>query len=132
MSGISPFGDLAAITPRVLADGVVTRILHGQKMSFVYIELDPGAPVAEHAHRNEQIGILLSGSIDFRVGGELRTQHAGETWTIPPHVPHGIDRTGPEGATLVEAFTPARQDWGRLEQLDPRPLRSTTRGATTS
>lgn len=132
MSATSPFGDLAAITPRVLADGVVTRILHGEEMSFVYVELDPGAPVAEHSHRNEQIGILLSGSIDFRVGGELRTQRAGETWTIPPFVPHGIDRTGPEGATLVEAFTPARQDWDGLEQLELRPLRSTTLGATSS
>ncbi len=120
---VSPFGNLEEIVPRLLTRGVITRILQGERMTFVFVELEAGRPVAEHSHENEQIGVLLSGAIEFRVGGELRVQHAGDTWVIPPHVPHGIDRTGPDGASLIEAFAPARVDWENLEHLSPRKLR---------
>jgi quercetin dioxygenase-like cupin family protein len=119
----SSFGRLDELTPRLLAEGVVTRILTGSRMTLVYVELDRGVPVGEHAHDTEQIGVLLSGSIWFRIGGELRRQRAGETWSIPPGVPHGIDRTGPEGAALVEAFAPARTDYEALRPLPRRSLR---------
>lgn len=118
----SPFGLLEEMVPRRLADGVSTRLLEGSRLTFAFVELDPGAPVAEHSHDNEQIGILLAGSIDFRIDGEMRTQRAGETWVIPPGVPHGIDSTGPDGAVLVEAFAPARLDYAELEPLEVRPL----------
>jgi quercetin dioxygenase-like cupin family protein len=116
------FGVLAHVVPRRLADGVVTRVLSGTQLTFVYVELEPGVPVAEHAHDNEQIGVLLAGSIAFRIGGDLRVQRAGETWVIPPGVRHGIDETGPEGAVMVEAFAPARPEYAELEPLPVRPL----------
>jgi quercetin dioxygenase-like cupin family protein len=119
-----PFGALDDLVPRALAPGVVTRLLSGSQMTFAYVELDPEVPVAEHSHANEQIGLLLSGMIEFRIDGELRIQSAGDTWIIPPHVPHGIDRTGPDGATIVEAFVPARPEYEELPALDPRPLRT--------
>jgi quercetin dioxygenase-like cupin family protein len=118
----SPFGVLADIVPRHLTDGVATRVLSGSRLTFVYVELEPNVPVAEHSHDNEQIGVLLSGSIAFRIDGELRLQRAGGTWVIPPNVPHGIDRTGPEGAVMVEAFAPGRPEYAELERLAVRPL----------
>jgi quercetin dioxygenase-like cupin family protein len=123
MSDRGPFGSLHDVTPRLLAEGVVTRLLSGSRLTLAYVELDPGVPVGEHAHDNEQIGLLLSGSIWFRIGGELRRQRAGDTWSIPPGVPHGIDRTGPEGAILVEAFAPARTEYEALSPLPGRSLR---------
>jgi hypothetical protein len=60
--------------------------------------------------------MLLRGSLTFRIGGESRDLEAGATWRILGDTPHDV-RVGPEGALLVEAFAPARDDWGGLEQL---------------
>lgn len=129
---MSVFDVLERIVPRRLTDGVVTRVIDGERMTLVYVELEPGSVVAEHRHDNEQIGILVAGSIDFRVGAERRVQRAGETWAIPPGVPHGIEETGPDGAALIEAFTPNRPDYADLPRLAlcvPRmfPSKETTR-----
>jgi hypothetical protein len=41
-------------------------------MSLAVVELDPGAHVPEHRHANEQLGIVLRGSVRFRVADEER------------------------------------------------------------
>ena len=44
----------------------------------------------------------------------------GATWCIPPNVPDAV-QAGPEGASVVEVFAPARDDWEALERLEPSP-----------
>ncbi|MCW3002894.1 MAG: cupin protein [Conexibacter sp.] len=125
---MSAFCALEDVVPEILGEGVVTRILRGERMTLVFVELDPGSPVPEHAHDNEQIGVLVSGSMEFRIGGELREIRAGDAWTIPAGVPHAVDRAGPDGAALIEAFAPARVDWDGLERIAPRKLRRPIEG----
>jgi unsaturated pyranuronate lyase len=71
--------------------------------------------VAEHAHENEQIGVLAAGSMRLRVAAEQRELEAGGTWRIPPNVPHQVT-AGPDGAVVIEVFAPARLDWDALER----------------
>ena len=73
----------------------------------------------EHHHLNEQTGILLRGSMRFRIGDEAKELVPGSTWVIPADVPHAVV-AGPEGASLVELFAPPRADWADLERLEPR------------
>jgi quercetin dioxygenase-like cupin family protein len=86
------------------------------------VELEPNSVVPEHSHANEQVGILLRGAVHFRVGAETRDLGPGGTWRIPGDVPHAV-AAGPEGADLVEVFSPPRDDWRDLERLEPRPVR---------
>ena len=51
-------------------------------------------------------------------GDETRELHAGETYVIPSDTPHG-GAAGPEGASVVDVFNPARADWEKLERLEP-------------
>ena len=115
---MSAFDHVAEIVPLQIWNGIVGRAVQGDQVTLTLIELDPDSVVPEHAHANEQVGILLRGSMTFRIGDEQRELERGGTWCIKAHVLHDV-RTGPEGATLIEVFAPPRHDWASLEQLDP-------------
>jgi quercetin dioxygenase-like cupin family protein len=57
--------------------------------------------------------------VSFRIGDETRELAAGGTWRIPPNVPHEV-QAGPDGAVVVDVFSPPREDWAALERLDDR------------
>jgi quercetin dioxygenase-like cupin family protein len=117
---MSAFGDLAALPLLGIWDGVIARAIHGERVTLAVVELDPGSVVKSHAHENEQLGMVLSGSVTFRVGDEERTVGPGQSWSIAADTPHEV-RTGPEGAVVVDVFGPPRADWATLEELEPRP-----------
>jgi quercetin dioxygenase-like cupin family protein len=89
-------------------------------MTFAVVDLEPGAALPEHHHENEQMGLVISGTITMRIGSDKRELHAGDTYVIPSDVPHDA-HTGPEGATVVDVFAPIRADWENLARLDPTP-----------
>jgi quercetin dioxygenase-like cupin family protein len=110
------------IRPQRIWDGVTSRAVHGEKVTLSLIELDPGAAVPEHSHENEQLGILIQGSLTFRIGGETGEVVPGGTWCILAQVPHSVI-AGPAGAVLAEVFSPPRHDWGAIETQEPGPGR---------
>jgi len=112
-----PFDALAAMQRLRIWDGVGARAVHGEQVSFVVVELDPGSVVPEHRHVNEQLGVLAAGSMRFRIGGEERVVEPGDIWAIPANVPHEVE-AGARGAVAVEVFVPRRDDWAGLEVLD--------------
>jgi unsaturated pyranuronate lyase len=115
---VSPFDDIRDIIPLQVWNGVVARAVEGKEATLAALELDPDVEVPEHHHVNEQTGILLRGSLRFRIGDETKDLVPGSTWVIPADVPHAV-HAGPEGAFLVELFAPPRSDWGGLERLEP-------------
>ncbi len=115
---MSAFSDVREIVPQRIWDGLVARSVHGSEATFAVLNLDPNIAVPEHAHANEQIGILLSGSVSFDVGGERKELAPGAIWVIPPHVPHSVD-AGPGGAAIIEIFAPPRHDWAAHPELAP-------------
>jgi unsaturated pyranuronate lyase len=115
---MTSFGDLGSSERLTIWDGVTARVVAGERSSFVVVELEPGAFVPEHSHDNEQIGVCASGSATFRIGDETRELGPGDTWSIASNVPHEV-RVGPEGAVMIETFTPAREDWRGLDRDEP-------------
>jgi quercetin dioxygenase-like cupin family protein len=114
------FDELASISPHVVWEGVVARAVEGERCTLTVIELAPGTLVPEHSHDNEQSGVLVAGSLAFRIGDDERDLAVGATWCVPPNVPHAV-RAGPNGAVVVEVFVPGRVDWAGLERLEPSP-----------
>ena len=84
------------------------------------VDLDPGSDVPEHQHENEQVGVVLRGSVTMTIAGESRELGPGETYSIPPNVRHSA-RGGPEGGTVIDIFAPVRSDWESAERLEPSP-----------
>lgn len=109
---------LNAIPPILVWKDVLARVIQGEQLTLAVVELPAGGLVPEHRHANEQIGVCLQGTLTFRVGQETRDLGPGGSWRILAHVPHEV-QAGPEGAVVVEAFAPVREDWADLEQADP-------------
>jgi quercetin dioxygenase-like cupin family protein len=117
---VSAFDGIAELRPVAVWEGVVARAVHGERVTLAVVELDPLSVVAAHAHENEQLGIVLRGSVRFRVRAEERELGPGETWRIPANEEHEV-HTGPEGAVVIDVFGPPRDDWRALETLEARP-----------
>jgi len=117
--GVSSFADLGAIGPQRIWNGVVVRAAQGERTTLGVVELEPGSHVPEHSHENEQLGMVLSGSVTFRIGDESKELGPGGIWVIPSNAPHEV-QTGPEGAVVIDVFAPTRDDGDALETLAPR------------
>lgn len=119
---MSAFANVTELPARPIWAGVLARAVHGGRVTVGVIEFEAGVELPEHRHDNEQLGLLLSGSLTLCVGGETRALGPGELWRIPPDVPHS-GRAGPQGAVAVEVFGPPREDWETVEALAPAPPR---------
>ena len=117
---MSAFDGIGRLEHLRVWDGVTAQAVEGERTTLAVVDLEPGSSVPEHRHENEQLGILIRGSMRFRIDGETRDLTAGDTWRILGDVPHSVT-AGPEGALAVECFTPARADWADLERLAGRP-----------
>ena len=119
---MKPFADLSSIAPQQIWERIAARSVHGERITMSVVELDPGAVAAEHSHENEQLGIVLRGTIDFRVGDERRELGPGGTWCIPANTPHEAT-AGSEGAIVIDVFSPPREDFRGLASLAHRAPR---------
>jgi quercetin dioxygenase-like cupin family protein len=119
---VAGFDDLKSRPVIQVWETVVARAVHGDRQSLAVVELDPNAVVPEHQHENEQLGLVITGSLTFRIADETRELGPGETWSIPSNVPHEV-AAGPEGAVVLDVFAPVRADWDKLQHSKPREPR---------
>lgn len=104
---IISFDDCPAFSPVPGArmQGVVGTSLHANR-----VYMDPGAEVPEHSHANEQLGCVLAGDCTLFIQGQEHHLTAGMVFAIPPGVPHAV-RAGANGCTVIDFFTPPRDDY---------------------
>jgi quercetin dioxygenase-like cupin family protein len=112
------FTSVAACEPYRLLPGLLARAVHGERTTLAVVDMEPGLRMSPHRHHNEQIGVVVRGEMLFTVGGEPQRRVAGDMWVIPAGVPHEV-LAGPDGCTVVECFTPARDDWDGLPRTEP-------------
>lgn len=106
------------ITP----EGAERRVLsYGGNMMLVQFTFPAGVSAALHSHPHEQIGYVISGSIDlFMDGYTPRVLTAGASYYVAPNVRHGIVTHEP--TVLLDCFTPIREDF--LTAREPQHDRS--------
>ncbi len=102
--------DLADAVPIQVWEGVVAGRVQSERLTLAVIELAPNAIVPEHRHQNEQCGLVIEGEVTFRIANEERVLGPGGTWRIVGDTPHSVV-TGPNGAVVIDVFSPARDDW---------------------
>ena len=117
---MSTFSKLLEVRPHVIREGIIARAVNGERITMAVVELAPNVALPEHHHENEQLGFVIKGTLDFRIGSDKRVLHAGDTYVIPSHVPHEAV-AGPQGATVADVFAPVRADWADLKRVDPSP-----------
>lgn len=102
--------DPAEIRSRQLAPGVTAKIASGEKLMFSLVTLAPGAVVPEHSHPHEQMGMIVSGEMELTVAGEARRLQGNDLYLIPGGVRHKAV-AGPNGAIVLDAFSPPREEY---------------------
>jgi quercetin dioxygenase-like cupin family protein len=115
---MSAFAKLPDLGPLPIWDGVRGRAVQGQHITMAVVELEPRSIVPQHQHPNEQLGLVLKGTLTFTIGGEQRHLAPGDMYAIPANVPHDVV-TGPDGAVVVDIFSPVRSDWAKFEPTAP-------------
>jgi len=104
---VSPAGrldDLAAGEPH---PGVQRRVLHGEHATLTHYRFAPGAAFPVHRHRQEQLTVVVGGSVTLVGEGPPRELAAGAWFTAVPGAPHGLTAGG-DGAEVIAVVAPAR------------------------
>jgi len=86
----------------------------------VFNWLEPGfdAP-APHEHAFDQLALILSGVLEFRLDGHPYVVSSGEFLYIPANVAHTARVLGQEQVLNVDVFAPARPDYAHLAETQP-------------
>ena len=101
-------------------EAVRARRVEGERVTLALVELAPDAVVPGHRHENEQLGMVITGSVTFTIGDETRQLGPGGTWCIPSDTPHQVT-VGPDGAVVIDIFAPIRADWDGLPSQPASP-----------
>ena len=67
----------------VWGEAVRARRVQGERITLAVVELAPDSVVPGHHHENEQLGMVITGSVTFTIGDETRELGPGGTWRIP-------------------------------------------------
>ena len=92
------------------------RLVTGEQVMSVYFNLDKGGVVGEHQHPHEQITHVISGQLEFTVGGVTKVMNPGDVLVIPGDVPHSA--VALEDTVNIEVFSPPREDFLSNETPD--------------
>jgi quercetin dioxygenase-like cupin family protein len=95
-------------------DGINGSLYHSDQMTFAHIIIDKGAILPEHQHLHEQWMHLLTGEIEFTIGGETKMLTDGMIAYIPCNIPHSA-RAITE-CKVIDCFYPVREDFVALEK----------------
>ena len=97
-------GDLIEGTPfRVVVPGSATS---GHAVVLT-VDMPPGLHVDAHVHdTEEQINIVVSGQVRFRVGDQESVLGAGGVLLMPRQVEHELWNDTDEFAQIIEIYTP--------------------------
>jgi quercetin dioxygenase-like cupin family protein len=94
----------------VIFPGVEIRTTAGRQLMLSVVRFEPGSVVAEHSHPHEQMGMMISGRLEFTVADSTRVLGPGDIWRIPGGVVHSV-RAFDEPAVALDVFHPIREDY---------------------
>lgn len=90
--------------------GITRQTVHGDQQSVVRYVYAPGSVFPIHQHPQEQITLVLSGTIAFTVEGERVVLGPGDVAVIPGNVPHGAVVEGDETVVTLNTMSPRRTE----------------------
>ena len=88
-----PIYDQNNLEPKEIHPGIKIKIMHGEKIMMMLVDIAPNANVPTHTHENEQAGRVLSGSFKLIIDGQEYNLKEGDHYLIPSNVPHSAHGT---------------------------------------
>lgn len=101
-----------------VGDGVRRKILsYEPQMMMVYVEFKRGSIGPMHRHPHTQMTYIASGAFEVSIDGKKQVLKGGDCFYIPSDLDHGV--VALEDSTLVDVFTPVREDFLPAEAARP-------------
>ena len=104
-----PLVQLDDVPVREIFPGLRARLIHSDRVTHSWVDVDAGATFPEHQHPHEQIVSVVSGELQLVVEGVTHTLKPGVVFVIPPNVKHSGGST--RGCRVLDAFAPVRDDY---------------------
>ncbi len=88
-------------------DGKLFRLLQkSEEMEAIIAELDIDTESDRYCHEGEEIHLVLSGIIEYKVGDEVYKMEAGDTLWHPSDISHYAKNIGDKKAVYLTVSTP--------------------------
>jgi quercetin dioxygenase-like cupin family protein len=100
---------LDRVPVRELFPGLRARLIHSDRVTHSWVDVDAGASFPEHQHPHEQIVSILDGELELVVEGQVHRLKPGMVFVIPPHAKHS--GRGVTACKVLDAFAPTRDDY---------------------
>jgi quercetin dioxygenase-like cupin family protein len=110
-SGDRTIIDFSTVQAKHPYPGVETRRIDFVQFTVVEYRFRPEAVFPVHHHSEEQVVIVLEGSVRFGVDGRPMDLGPGACGRVAPNIPHGAT-AGPQGARMMILVSPRRREEG--------------------
>ena len=104
-----PLVHVDRLSVREIFPGLRARLIHSDRVTHSWVEVDAGAAFPEHQHPHEQIVNVLAGELELVVEGETHRLKPGMVFVIPPNVKHS--GRGVTACRVLDTFAPTREDY---------------------
>lgn len=101
--------NLSNIPAKEIIPGYHGKLVHTEKMTLVFWDVEKDAVVPEHHHIHEQIMHVIEGEFEFTLDGETKVYHPGDIVPIASNAPHSGKALVP--CKLMDVFSPARDEY---------------------
>jgi quercetin dioxygenase-like cupin family protein len=95
-------------------EGITGTFAHSQHATFGYVTLEKGVRAPEHNHIHEQWTHVISGELEFTLGGKTMLLTPGMSAHIPSNVLHSAYAI--TECKVMDCFSPMREDFVELEK----------------
>lgn len=94
---------------REIMPGFYGRMVHSERMTFVYWRITAGALLPAHAHPHEQVAHTFSGEFELTVDGVTKVLAPNSVAVIPGDAIHSGRAI--TDCRIMDAFCPIREDY---------------------
>jgi quercetin dioxygenase-like cupin family protein len=84
------FNTFAGLPEEQISEKITRRILAGDQAMLVWWSIEAGVHVEPHSLANDQLGWVLKGSMEFRLGTGQRVCGPGDAVVIPGGAEHEV------------------------------------------
>jgi quercetin dioxygenase-like cupin family protein len=107
MGGAPTAGSFDAQPAEEAFPGVARQSFSSERATVTRYRFEAGATFPQHRHDQEQVTLILEGTVEMALAGESITLESGGFCVVPGGVEHGIT-AGDGGADILAVVVPPR------------------------
>ncbi len=101
---------IAALPKKDISPGITLSSVFLENLMVTFVTLEQDAVLPDHSHPHEQITVIISGALLFKLEGREVLLRGGDTILVPSGAMHGgVVTEGP--CVAYDSWSPVREDY---------------------